>query len=214
MLNYPVKSFLILLLASTCLAQRGTIEVDQSVVPFVKITNADTIKYLLENMMIPETDVKRLHIYDLNQDGFGEGDLARTFPGGKVYQTTPDAQIQKMMNRWSFGNNVRFTAYVDDRPGQFENAPDSARAMGGIFASLLRGIRRNYKGKPIKIHLTQDEDITSILLWGYIPELMQYTPPPLNRIPEEVPVMKLIYLEKTTVDSVFTGTPAAVKRRR
>ena len=163
------------------------------------------IMLFLDDCIIPDDGVSYLLIYDLNGDGFGEGELAQTYPTGKVYLTTPTPKVQRLMNDWSFGGNIKFTAHANDNPDRFENAPDTVRAMGGIFASLLRGIRRNYQGKPIKIYLEQMDDVTSVQIWGYDPNLMKYTTLPINKVTEEETVMKLIYFEKTVVDSVFTG---------
>jgi len=190
---------------SKTMAQQKSIAVDQTIVQTTTVYNQKLIKFFVEDFMIPEKDVKRMVIYDLSGDGFGEMDIAQTYPGGKFYLLTPSSKAQKIMNMWSFGGNIKFTANFNDSPGLFENAPDSVRAQGGIFAELLRGLRRNYKGIPIKLHLEQDENVAAFELWGYDPNLMKYTPPPVNKVPEQVPVMKLIYLEKTVVDSVYTN---------
>lgn len=184
-------------------SQQKSVIVDQAIVQTTVITNKKLIDFFVEDFMIPEKDVKKMVIYDLAGDGFGDRDIARTFPGGKIYLLTPSAKAQKIMNLWSFGGNIKFTANSNDSPELFENAPDSVRAMGGIFAELLRGLRRNYKGIPVKLHLEQDNNVAAIEMWGYDPDLMKYTPPPVNKVPEQVPVMKLIYLEKTVVDSVY-----------
>lgn len=184
-------------------AQPGEIAVDQGLVQTVTVRQARLIKFFADDFMIPENDVDWLRIYDLTGDGFGAGDLARTFPGGKFYLITPGKQAQKIMNTWSFGGNIKFTANANDSPELFENAPDSVRAMGAIFAALLRGLRRNYEGLPIKLYLEQNQEVTSVEMWGYDPQLMEYEPPPVNKMPVEKPVMKLIYLEKTVVDSVL-----------
>ncbi len=192
--------------ASIASAQtQSGVRVDQILMQNATVTNPRLIRLFAEDFMIPEEKIDKMVIYDLTGDGFGDGDLARTFPGGKFYLITPTENAQRIMNGWSFGGNVKFTADSDDPPELFENAPDSVRAMGGIFAALLRGLRRNYKGQPIKLHLEQRNGVTSVELWGYDPRLMIYQPPPVNKVPEQVPVMKLIYLEKTIVDSVFTG---------
>jgi len=187
------------------IAQQKSISLDQTVVQTTSIINQKLIRFFVEDFMIPEKNVKKMVIYDLSSDGFGEMDIARTYPGGKFYLLTPSSKAQKIMNMWSFGGNIKFTANSDDSPEIFENAPDSVRAQGGIFAGLLRSIRRNYKGTPFKLHLEQDNDVTAIEMWGYDPNLMKYMPMPINKVPEQVPVMKLIYLEKTVVDSVFTN---------
>ncbi|KAA3620423.1 MAG: hypothetical protein DWQ05_00330 [Calditrichaeota bacterium] len=194
--------FFVLLPALT--AQNDQVVVDQSIMQSTTVSNRQLISLFSEDFMIPEEDISRLVIYDLSGDGFGEGDIARTFPGGRFYMITPSARTQNIMNNWSFGGNIKFTANSNDSPELFENAPDSVRAMGGIFAALLRGMRRNYSGEPIKMHLEQVDGVTSIEMWGYSPELMHYVPPPINKVPEEIPVMKLIYLEKTVVDSVYS----------
>jgi hypothetical protein len=186
-------------------AQQKSVILDQAIVQTTTITNQKLLSFFVEDFMIPEKDVRKMVIYDLSSDGFGEMDIARTYPGGRFYLLTPSSKAQKYMNTWNFGGNIKFTANSNDSPELFETAPDSVRAQGGIFAELLRGIRRNYKGVPIKIHLEQDNDVTAVEMWGYDPRLMKYTSPPVNKVPEQVPVMKLIYLEKTVVDSVFTN---------
>jgi len=183
--------------------QQKGVNVDQTIVQTAAITDKKLIKFFAEEFMIPEDEIKKMVIYDLSGDGFGELDIARTYPGGRSYLLTPGSKAQKLMNKWSFGGNIKFTANFNDPPERFENSPDSVRAMGGIFASLLRGLRRNYRGKPIKLHLEQTDDITTLEMWDYKPGLMKYVSPPVNKVPEKVPVMKLIYLEKTVVDSVF-----------
>lgn len=187
--------------------QRESIVIDQTVIQSTTVYNPRLIQLFTEDFMIPETDISRLVIYDITGDGFGEGDIARTFPGGRFYIIAPTPRSQNIMNNWSFGGNVKFTANSNDSPELFETAPDTVRAMGGIFASLLRGMRRNYTGEPIKIHLEQVNGVTSVEMWGYDPDLMHYVPPPENKVPEEVPYMKVIYLEKTVTDSVFSGPP-------
>jgi len=194
-----------IILNNISMAQQKSISVDQAIIQTTEVLNPKLIKYFVEDFMIPEKEVKRMVIYDLAGDGFGDKDIAQTYPGGKFYLLAPSSKAQKIMNRWSFGGNIKFTANFNDSPELFENAPDSVRAQGGIFAELLRGLRRNYKGIPIKIHLEQDKDVAAIEMWGYDPNLMKYTPPPVNKVPEQVPVMKLIYLEKTVVDSVYSN---------
>ena len=196
---------LLITLNDRSFAQQKSFYLDQTIVQTTTILNPKLISFFVEDFMIPEKDVKKMVIYDLSGDGFGDKDIARTYPSGKFYLLTPSSKAQKIMNMWSFGGNIKFTANYSDSPELFENSPDSVRAQGGIFAELLRGLRRNYKGVPIKIHLEQDNDVAAIEMWGYDPNLMKYTPPPVNKVPEQVPVMKLIYLEKTIVDSVYTS---------
>jgi len=187
------------------LAQKTNINLDQEIVQTAEVTHKKLIQFFVEDFMIPEEHVEKMVIYDLSGDGFGDRDIARTYPGGKFYLLTPSDKAQKIMNKWSFGGNIKFTANFNDPPELYENAPDSVRAQGGIFAALLQGLRRNYKGIPIKLHLEQNDNVTAVEMWGFNPGLMKYAPPPVAKVPEKVPVMKVIYLEKSIVDSVFTS---------
>ena len=204
-ISFVTVFILFITLNNKSFAQQKSIYLDQTIVQTTTIINQKLIKFFVEDFMIPEKEVKKMVIYDISGDGFGEMDIARTYPVGRFYLLTPSNKAQKIMNRWSFGGNIKFTANSNDSPEFFENAPDSVRAQGGIFAELLRGLRRNYNGVPIKLHLEQDNDVTAIEMWGYDPNLMKYKAPPVNKFPEQVPVMKLIYLEKTVVDSVYTN---------
>jgi len=208
-LSYCIISQLVLILLlitnHDAFCQLKDVYVDQTNVQIATVTNKKLIKYFVEDFMIPEKKVKKMVIYDLAGDGFGEHDIARTYPGARFYLLTPSNKAQKLMNRWSFGGNIKFTANFSDPPELFENAPDSVRAFGGIFAALLKGLRRNYRGKPFKLQLQQNGDVTAVEMWGYNPYLMKYKPPPVAKVPEKIPVMKLIYLEKTVVDSVYLG---------
>jgi len=196
--------FALLLMMRTASAKEQSIQLDQTLLQTVAIADQQLIKFFVDDFMIPEDDVQKLVFYDISGDGFGLYDIARTYPGGKIYLLTPSAKAQTIMNKWSFGGNIKFTANFNDPPEIFENAPDSVRAMGGIFAALLNGMRRNYKGVPIKIHLEQNNNVATIEMWGFNPGLMRYQAPPVNQVPKEIPVMKLIYLEKSIIDSVFT----------
>src|SRR4030042_5570288 len=52
----------------------------------VTVTNPKTIKFLLDNCFIfPEGEVTRLDIYDVTGNGFGEKDIAETYPFRTIY---------------------------------------------------------------------------------------------------------------------------------
>lgn len=181
------------------------IEIDQKLVRHVVVHDPKLVRFFVDDFLITEQNVERLTIYDLVGDGFGEGDQARTHPGGKIYMISPGKRAQALMNGWKFGDNIKFTANANDPPEFFENAPDSVRALGGIFASLLRGLRRNYRGMPIKISLEQIDGVAAIEMWGYDQRLLQYLPPPVENREVLKPVYHLIYLEKSIADTVYYG---------
>lgn len=193
-------------------AQTGqNVEIDQELVRYAIVREPKLVKFFVEDFLITESNVERLTIYDLVGDGFGEGDQVRTYPGGKIYMITPGKKAQAIMNNWRFGDNIKFTANATDAPENFENAPDSVRALGGIFAGLLHSLRRNYKGMPIKLALEQSEGVTAIEIWDYDQRLLKYTPPPLENREVVKPVYNVIYLEKTIADTVYYGPKQTVR---
>ncbi len=194
-----------IIVASLFAQAQPSVEIDQELVRYAVVRDPKLVKFFVEDFLITETNVERLIIYDLVGDGFGEGDQARTFPGGKIYMIAPGKKAQALMNNWRFGANLKFTANAADSPEQFENAPDSVRALGGIFAGLLRSVRRNYHGMPIKLALEQSDGVTAIEMWDYDPRLLKYTPPPVENREVLKPVYRIIYLEKTIADTVYYG---------
>jgi len=100
--------------------QSSGISLDKTLVQTVTINNQKLIAFFAEDFMIPENEISRLVIYDLNGDGFGDTDLVRTYPGGRFYLITQGSQAQKIMNSWDFGGNIKFTASSDDPPEMFE----------------------------------------------------------------------------------------------
>lgn len=193
-------------------AQTGqNVEIDQELVRYAIVREPKLVKFFVEDFLITESNVERLIIYDLVGDGFGEGDQVRTYPGGKIYMITPGKKAQAIMNNWRFGDNIKFTANATDAPENFENAPDSVRALGGIFAGLLHSLRRNYKGMPIKLALEQSEGVTAIEIWDYDQRLLKYTPPPVENREVVKQVYNVIYLEKTIADTVYYGPKQTVR---
>jgi hypothetical protein len=188
-----------------------SVEIDQELVRYAVVRDPKLVRFFVDDFLITEPSVERLTIYDLVGDGFGEGDQARTYPGGKIYMIAPGKKAQAIMNNWRFGDNIKFTANASDSPELFESAPDSVRALGGIFAGLLRGMRRNYKGMPMKITLEQNDGVAAIEMWGYDRRLLKYTPPPVENREVLKPVYNLIYLEKTIADTVYYGPRSSVR---
>jgi len=213
-MNKPLKRFVMvlpsLLFAVASLppahGQSRGVDIDQELVRYAAVQDPRLVKFFADDFMITEPQVERLLIYDITGDGFGEGDLARTYPGGRIYLLTPGKKAQRIMNGWTFGNNIQFTAHLSDSPETFEHAPDSVRALGGIFAGLLRGLRRNYKGVPFKVYMEQLDGVAAIEMWDYDRRLLKYTPPPVTNREVLKPVYNLIYLEKSISDTVYYGS--------
>ena len=60
--------------------QSSGISLDKTLVQTVTIKKQKLITFFAEDFMIPEKEISRLIIYDLNGDGFGDTDIFRTSP--------------------------------------------------------------------------------------------------------------------------------------
>jgi hypothetical protein len=77
--------------------------------------------------MIAEKLITKLTVFDLNGDGFGEGDVARAFPSNEIYFLVPSKKTQAIMSTWSKGDNANSRTDPKNSPERFKNAPDSVR---------------------------------------------------------------------------------------
>ena len=219
MKKHTVTLLIILFISIFCkhdlvYSQAPKIELDQELIRYALLTGPKQIRYFVEDFMIPEASIDKLKVYDLLGDGFGAGDFARTFPGGKVYMISPGKKAQAIMNEWTFGDNLKFTAHTSDSPETFESISEPARPLGGIFAGLLRGLRRNYKGMPFKIYMEQVRGVAAVEMWGYDKSLLKYVPPPERNKEVVKPVYNLIYLEKTISDTIYTAPKPVLRTSR
>lgn len=120
---------MVVLFSQPALAQTAKVSLDRVMVQTAAITDSGEINFFIEDLMIAEKHVTKLMVFDLNGDGFGEGDVARAFPSGEIYFLVPSKKVRDLMKAWSKNGNVKLVPDPKNSPKRFENAPDSVRTL-------------------------------------------------------------------------------------
>lgn len=202
------------------------VNVDKITVPVVTITDKELIDFFMFEFFIAETLVTKMDIIDATDNGFGEDDLVKTYPSEAIYFPVPSDSAQSIMNSWKFKAN--FQIVTEDRPPEeFESLP-TEKAENGIFASILKGLNRNYEDQPINIWFQRDRNGVTFEMWGFTQDSLNFTPPPppvpdsvvtydLLRVTRSDTLIKadttlydLIYVYKTVSDTVYFGPEVQV----
>ncbi len=173
------------------------VSVERVHVPKVTLTDTSLIKFFVQEFFIDETQVDKIDIIDATGNGFGDKDLAITYPSREIYFVFPSDTAQTIMNNWRFTANFQIVGGTE-KSEFYENA-ESRRAENGIFAALLRGLTRNYKGDPMKIRFEKKDGSIVFEMWGYDEEKLQYSP-------RELPGGRdAMFIYTTVSDTLYTG---------
>jgi len=212
---------LVLLAFARILRAQDAITVDKVTVPIVTIEEKELIDFFVYEFFIAETLVTRLDIIDATGNGFGEDDLVKTYPSEMIYFPVPSDSAQAIMNSWQFKANFQIVTESRE-PEAFENLPHE-KAENGIFASILRGVNRNYQDQPINVWFQRDGNGVTFEMWGYNRGQLNYQPPPPEEpdsvttydlvhvfrsdtlIQADTTMYDLIYMYKSVTDTVFVG---------
>ena len=81
--------------------------VEQVMVPKVTLADESLISFFVNEFFIPETLVTKIDIIDATGNGFGEKDLAITYPSREIYFIFPSDTAQAIMNDWKFTANFQ-----------------------------------------------------------------------------------------------------------
>jgi len=146
-----------------------------------KISIADTAlirQILRDQKQLVSGPIKRMDIYDLQNNGFGDNDVAVLKPHrpkqpplfltGMSEETKeelsrlPEVQIQ----------DISMIAKVSD-PKILEEKRDP---IYGILASIIMGIDRNYHDKPIKLVFERNRSKMRLRVWGFNPDSLRFSP--------------------------------------
>jgi hypothetical protein len=135
-----------------------------------------------------------MEIIDATGNGFGEDDLVKTYPSEQIYFPVPSDSAQKIMNSWQFKANFQIVTQ-DRNAEEFENLP-TEQAENGIFASILRGVHRNYQDLPMNIWFRRDATGITFEMWGFNQTGLNYTPPP-PPLPDSVVTYDLVHISRS-----------------
>lgn len=151
-----------------------TIKWQYDLIDKVEITDVDLIKFLLNQFFIPSENVTKLVIYDVTRNGFGEKDIAVTYPDGTIYFLDfINKEAQQKLQSWKPPDNYEMTGDSED-PKNYE-IKDVAQS--GVLVSLLWGVKRNLRNSPAQIWFRQDSaGLFKFFMTGYEDAKLSYTP--------------------------------------
>ncbi len=175
-------------------AQNSDISVDKITVPIVSILDRELIDFFMYEFFIADTLVTRMDIIDATGNGFGEDDLVKTYPSEQIYFPVPSDSAQAIMNNWQFKANFQIVT-GNREPEAFESI-QTEKAENGIFASILRGVNRNYAAQPMNIWFQRDSNGVTFEMWGFNRSLLNFTPPP-PAVPDSVTTYDLIHITRS-----------------
>jgi hypothetical protein len=142
------------------------VRVNRDLIPIVTIVDKPLIEMILEQCLIPESNVEKMDVLDINQNGFGERDIARVYPSSNVYLLEKiSSDVQNKMDSWGFRANFQITG--ENRLPAAYDSVETEKAAHSIFSTLLRGINRNYHDYPIKIRFERDSIGVIFEMWEY-----------------------------------------------
>lgn len=145
---------------------RQSVNVNRDLIPLVSITDKQLIQTILDQCLIPESDVEKMEILDINKNGFGAKDIARVYPSSQVYLLDKvSSDVQKSMDSWGFQANFQITGA--NKPPAAYDSVETDKAAHCIFSTLLRGINRNYHDWPIKVRFERDSIGVIFEMWDY-----------------------------------------------
>lgn len=128
---------------------------DKELVGKVIITNPDTIKLLAYELMIAETDIEQIEIFDVDRNGAGVGDLLRVHPSRVVYRLFMISQrCQKILDKIPKPINTIETGTTISIGGTPPKTPTER-----ILYALANVITKIYsQDKPLKLYFEQTDD--------------------------------------------------------
>lgn len=201
-----------------------SVQVNRDLIPIVSIVDKPLITMILEQCLIPESNVQKMDVLDINQNGFGEKDIARVYPSGNVYLLEKISEdVQHKMDNWGFQANFQITG-ANRLPAAYDSV-ETDKAAHSIFSTLLRGINRNYHDYPIKIRFERDSIGVIFEMWGYREDKLEIgNPQPFmpdsvitydifhvfhddTLIDFDTTLYDIIHIRYDQVDTVFIGNP-------
>jgi len=158
--------------------QSQNYRVDQRAHWIAIIDDPELVQLFIDEFFLA-SDINRIEVYDLNNNGFSHGDVYKTYPDEMIYHLDdPSDRIQKVMDNWEFEANFSYIGENTISSPEYLEAQTINKAGNSIVGSFLRGLNRNYKDIPVQVWFQRDENGTRFEMWGYNEDKLKYEPPP------------------------------------
>ncbi|MDZ7261986.1 MAG: hypothetical protein ONB05_07770 [candidate division KSB1 bacterium] len=147
------------------LAQNNSgIVYDKRVLYKVSFSDSALIEIFQNEFTIPETLVTRMEVFDIDENGFGQRDIVRTWPSGRIYfMAQVSDSVKKIMGQWSPPNF--FIAVGKSTKIDTSGLEENERPELRILRTLLSAVQKYYSGNPLKIWFEQNASGFCFELW-------------------------------------------------
>ena len=176
-----------------------SVSLTRPVIPRVVLTDRDALAYLFQCCAYNEAAADSIafaEIYDFSRSGFSNGDLLVIHPSGNSYilqglssEFLDQAATWKQAGHLEYKTYHRETRYmgslVDElsAPVQYDwdiPEPDLPReleakmALRAIWGAVHQSVEQQYGLSSMELYFTRDDTTTSIELWGFAPDSLQF----------------------------------------
>jgi len=201
--------------------------VKRKAVPVATVRDPQTVKFFVDQFMLPEARVDSIDIIDVVGDGFNDKDVLQVYPSKQVYNLSESDTVLNVMRNWERGGFITVVG-SKNRRGQFE-VRSKYPVAASLFAGMARVLERTYTGKKLTIMFDYDGtyNTAELMLWGFLKDEDLRTPPDaVERFAHDLmlyirsdtlqvpqPVYDVIFVEKVVTDTVYVREEMGDGRR-
>ncbi|NQT26544.1 hypothetical protein HQ585_14415 [candidate division KSB1 bacterium] len=159
------------------------------------IDDPELVQLFIDEFFL-SSDINRIEVYDLNNNGFSNGDVYKTYPDEMIYHLDdPSDRVQKVMDSWEFEANFSYIGENDISSPEYLEAQSINKAGNAIVGSFIKGLNRNYKDIPVQVWFHRDENGMRFEMWGYNEDELKYmAPPPAFTMPDTVETYDMLHV--------------------
>lgn len=190
-------------------------------VPVATVRDPQTVKFFVEQFLIPETQIDSIDVIDIVGDGFNDKDILQIYPSKQLYNLSESDTAMTVMRNWERGGFITVVASKNSK-GQFE-ARSKYPVAASMFAGLARLLERNYEGKQLTFLFDYNgiSNTAELMMWGHSEEDLIKTPDPTKQFAHDLmlyvradtiqvakPVYDIVVIQQTVTDTVLTKPTA------
>ncbi len=192
-------------------------------VPVATVRDPQTVKFFVDQFLIPETTVDSIDVIDVVGDGFNDKDILQIYPSKQLYNLSESDTAMSVMRNWQRGGFITVVASRNPT-GQFEvrsKYPVAASMFGGL-AHLLQSNYGNYEKKNLSFLFDYNGELKTaeLMIWGFAEEDLTKTPDQAKLFAHDLmfyvrsdtikvtkPVYDVVFIQQSVTDTVRVTMP-------
>ncbi|MBS1262760.1 MAG: hypothetical protein MAG453_02124 [Calditrichaeota bacterium] len=189
--------------------ERRTEEVKPKEVHAVLVDDPEVISVFRRGQLIsPTIQIDSVEFVDITQNGFGRSDVMLIYPGERIFPLLEINDTERsILNQYQWEENKTYSAPTVNVTQIQEDARVLESPFAGILATLVKGVQYYYTGDYIQgiFRIVRDRNLTTLTLWNYEEDKMQYQPRSPAGIADTLLNYDLlkVYIREMARDTVF-----------